>query len=269
MLIHYASDLHTEFEGNRLFVKYNMKSLFPSGDILILAGDCFVPNNEFELKKCNKILNYLSESYSHVYLVYGNHEFYYDYSISDSFEKKIYLRDNIEYCQNETIKIGSDKEGRPIYLLLSTLWSDISSCTNSEKFMMNDLRYSNFSSDEKGAKKLDSDKYCELNIKCIDYIFNSCSTLKKENPNCKLIVATHHVPVKELCERSDLKGLDFFFYNDLSRRIEESGFDYWIYGHNHTNKNLKIGDTEIACNQLGYVDYEKHDDFKCSFVKIE
>lgn len=35
--------------------------------------------------------------------------------------------------------------------------------------------------------------------------------------------------------------------------------DYWIYGHTHSNTtDFAICNTQLLCNQLGYVKYNEH-----------
>jgi len=53
------------------------------------------------------------------------------------------------------------------------------------------------------------------------------------------------------------------FAVELFDLIEETVPDYWIYGHSHGNTpDFEIGKTRMLCNQLGYVKYGEHTDFK-------
>ena len=51
------------------------------------------------------------------------------------------------------------------------------------------------------------------------------------------------------------------FTVELEDYIANSGIDYWIYGHSHTNINARIGNTQCLSNQLGYVFSNEHQDF--------
>jgi len=41
--------------------------------------------------------------------------------------------------------------------------------------------------------------------------------------------------------------------------FEDSGPDYWIFGHHHNNiPDFSIGKTRLLTNQVGYVRYDEH-----------
>lgn len=47
--------------------------------------------------------------------------------------------------------------------------------------------------------------------------------------------------------------------------FEPSNVDYWIFGHNHQMvPDFKIGKTMLSTNQLGYVEYGEHLNFRDS-----
>lgn len=48
---------------------------------------------------------------------------------------------------------------------------------------------------------------------------------------------------------------------ELEDYIERSGIDYWIYGHSHYNKDVRIGNTMCLSNQLGYAFHQEHKTF--------
>ena len=54
------------------------------------------------------------------------------------------------------------------------------------------------------------------------------------------------------------------FTVELEEFIANSGSDYWIYGHSHTNIDATIGRTECLSNQLGYVFANGHQAFSKS-----
>ena len=52
------------------------------------------------------------------------------------------------------------------------------------------------------------------------------------------------------------------FATELFDLIEDSGPDYWIYGHTHHNSvDFGIGNTRLLTNQLGYVKHNEHQSF--------
>ena len=43
--------------------------------------------------------------------------------------------------------------------------------------------------------------------------------------------------------------------------VQDSGIDFWIYGHSHYNVDVRIGNTMCISNQLGYVFHGEHESF--------
>ena len=68
------------------------------------------------------------------------------------------------------------------------------------------------------------------------------------------IVVTHHVPsFRMLHPKFQGSKANVAFTVELEDYITDSGIDYWIYGHSHTNIDARIGNTQCLSNQLGYV----------------
>ena len=78
----------------------------------------------------------------------------------------------------------------------------------------------------------------------------------------KKIVITHHVPSYRMQSPkfADSKANGAFLV-ELEDYINESGIDYWIFGHSHYNVDIKIGKTRCTSNQLGYVFHGEHESF--------
>ena len=65
-------------------------------------------------------------------------------------------------------------------------------------------------------------------------------------------------PIKPVGDVLVLAGDIVPFAVELFSLIENSGPDFWIYGHNHTNSpDFTIGETQICTNQLAYIQYEE------------
>ena len=76
------------------------------------------------------------------------------------------------------------------------------------------------------------------------------------------IVVTHHVPsFRMLHPKFQGSKANGAFTVELEDYITDSGIDYWIYGHSHTNIDARIGNTPCLSNQLGYVFSNEHQDF--------
>ena len=76
------------------------------------------------------------------------------------------------------------------------------------------------------------------------------------------IVVTHHVPsFRMLHPKFQGSKANGAFTVELEDYIANSGIDYWIYGHSHTNIDAMIGNTQCLSNQLGYVFSNEHQGF--------
>jgi hypothetical protein len=56
------------------------------------------------------------------------------------------------------------------------------------------------------------------------------------------------------CVSAQYKGspLNPFFVCDVENIIYERTPKLWIHGHTHDSVDLKLGDTRIVCNPIGY-----------------
>jgi len=244
MKLQYASDLHLEFPENKNFLK--VKPIKPVGEILVLAGD-IVP---FRLiGEHSDFFDYLSANFKMTYWIPGNHEYYH----SDINERSGYLnekiRDNVFLVNNTSTVTGN------VNLVFSTLWTRISPRYQLEIM----LGYSDFHTIK--------DKGVLLNISQYNILHDQCYNFLREQLTCvksgKLIVVTHHMPTF-LNYPEEFKGSAFneAFAVELSDLIENTGPDYWIFGHEHVKRHdFEIGKTRLTANQLGYVIYNEQKGF--------
>ncbi len=245
MKIQFASDLHLEFIFNQAYIeKY---PLIPEGDILILAGD-IIPFNLID--KANNFFDYISNNFLMTYWVPGNHEYYHSdiKQRSGSFEEQI--RDNIILINNKSIQQGHYK------IIFSTLWTLIGDQS------ANDIKkgLGDFKEIKDDGLRLRIEKYNSLHKESISFIQKELNDCKKD---AKTIVVTHHVPTM-INYPSKFSGslLNEAFVIDLDDLIKDFEPDYWIYGHHHINKkDFHIGKTKLLTNQLGYVDFQEHENF--------
>ena len=97
-------------------------------------------------------------------------------------------------------------------------------------------------------------KYNALHRYAFDYI---AAEVQKEG---KKIVITHHLPSIQ-CNAIEFRSsmITEAFCVDYTQFIQESSIDYWIYGHSHRNlEDIRIGNTTMVTNQLGYVELGEH-----------
>ena len=234
MKIQYASDLHLEFFANRKWLREN--PLEVTGDILVLAGDIMY------IEDCDNFWCWARENYKQVLVVPGNHEYYgidiFDYE--ESFYKPIY--ENVGYYQNKVVRIEDTD------FILSTLWSHLSR-RNSDAICkgLNDFHLIKC-----GGDLLTKKNYNRLHEYSVCFIEKAVrkSTAKH------IVVVTHHSPSLLTIATEHLTSpLRSAFATDLHYLMEDGRIDYWVYGHSHTNINCKVFNTDVVCNQLGYVEH--------------
>jgi len=249
MKIQYCSDLHLEFPENRRFLKRN--PLNPLGDILLLAGDIV---SFYELKKAHEFFDFVSDHYSATFWVPGNHE-HYGSDISDKpaplWEN---IRPNVHLVNNQAVDLEGTK------FIFSTLW-----CRISPPLEWDIQRsISDFSTIEYDGEKLTARKFTTLHTESLAFLTDALLQARQ----APSVVVTHHVPTlmnyPAMYKNSPLTEA---FAVELFDLIDDSGPDYWIYGHHHVNTpEFRIGRTTMLTNQLGYVHHHEHGSFRRNVI---
>ena len=232
MKIQYASDLHIEFRANQDWLREH--PLEVTGDVLVLAGDVMY------IEDCAWFWDWAGKNYRRVLAVPGNHEFYGadldDYGLS--FEKPIY--ENVAYYHNKVVRIDDTD------FILSTLWSHIPPGT--EEAVSDGIH--DFDFIDCNGRSLSVDEYNRQHRISVDYIRDAVRNSDARH----VVVVTHHAPSLLTIATEHLTSpLRYAFATDLHWLMEDGRIDYWVYGHSHTNVNCRVFNTEIICNQLGYV----------------
>ncbi len=244
MTFQYASDLHLEFPENYDYLK--KFPIQPKADVLILAGDIVTFS---QLEKRMDFFKYLSDNFEQVYLVPGNHEYYYSDITRCSGPHQEQIKNNVELVNNITIK-ATDYD-----LIFSTMWSHISS--------LNERRIADGMSDfdviRNNGQVFRPTDYNKLHQESLNFIHKEISN---DNGQQKIVV-THHVPTLMNYPSRFLGSiLNEAFAVELTEMIETYNPLYWIYGHHHQNISaFKIGETTMLTNQLGYVRSGEHTSF--------
>ena len=237
MKVQYASDLHLEFRTNREWLREN--PLEVTGDVLLLAGDIMYIEDT-DLFWC-----WARDNYKQVLAVPGNHEYYQNAkSICEygySFKKPIY--ENVAYYHNKVVRIGDTD------FILSTLWSFIPNrVADIVRDGINDFYQIYFDS-----VTLTTPEYNSMYECCVRFIRRAV----RESTAKHIVVVTHHSPSLLTVSTEHLTSpLRSAFSTDLHYLMEDGRIDYWVYGHSHTNINCKVFNTEVICNQLGYVEHD-------------
>ena len=236
------SDLHLEFTLNQEYIHDFFEG--ETGDILLLAGDIMYLKDSIFIRR--RFLTELSQKYSQVLIVPGNHEFYAYNDIKaygDSWQ--IELRPNINYYYNKVVHIGDTD------FILSTLWSKLDPLQ--EKRIQQGM--SDFYQIGYNGEWLTTQHYNDEHGNCVRFIREA---VEKSTAD-KIVVVTHHAPsLQTVAPQHQNSILRSAFASDLEELIKNSRIDYWVYGHSHTNIDCQVGQTKIICNQLGYVSSNEH-----------
>lgn len=246
MKIQYASDLHLEFAENASYIKHN--PLKVAGDILVLVGDIGYLDDENYSR--HPFWDWASENYKQVIMVPGNHEFYKYFDIANLKDgTRIEIRPNVAAYYNSVVRIEDTD------IILSTLWSKIPliEAAYTER-VISDFRRILFE-----GELLTFADFNREHERCFNFVKAAVS----ESDAKHKIVVTHHVPsFRMLCPKFKDSKANGAFTVELDDYIENSGIDFWIYGHSHYNVDVKIGNTQCISNQLGYVFHSEHGTFR-------
>jgi len=242
MKIQICSDLHLEFPENRAWLKEH--PLIPKGDILIIAGDVYYLNGDYNALT---FIDQVSANFEQTYIIPGNHEYYDGFDVGTAKgPMELQIRDNVRVLNNTCVEI----EGTTF--IFSTLWSKIEKHGHYVRRGMADFFWIQYE-----GKPFRVHHFNELHDIAFDFIEQAS---KKEG---RKIVVTHHLPSSH-CNLEIYKDslLNEAFCIDKTTFIEQSSIDYWIYGHSHGNKDdFEIGGTTMVTNQLGYVGQGEHKSF--------
>jgi hypothetical protein len=159
------------------------------------------------------------------------------------------LRSNVWLVNNQVM------EYKGVNFICSTMWSKI------DVLHALDIQRSvtDFRNIEWEGKPFTTRQFNQLHNQSMSFLEKAI----KEKATGTNIVVTHHVPTlmnyPQKYKGSPVNGA---FVTELHDLIYDSGVNYWIYGHHHTNTpEFKIGNTTLLTNQLGYVRRHEHGSF--------
>ena len=240
--IQIASDLHLEFPENRDFLEKN--PIIPKAKILLLAGDIVSDNKrdkaEFFFKKWQNDFKLIIE-------VPGNHD-YYGGTISSV------LPSWHELAPNHVKMNNTGQTFYGIKFICSTLWSYVPS--QSETYTHRSIN------DYHQIRKKSPDDMRNLTVKDTNE-FNKISVAylyeELQKPfDGKIVVLTHHLPSNKCISPKFYNSpLNPAFVNSLDDLIQfNQQISLWVHGHSHDFRDIKIGNTRVVRNPLGYVEHE-------------
>lgn len=254
MKIQLVSDLHLEFKANREWLRNN--PIIPKGELLLIAGDTFCLESR---KDADFFYEQIAKDFKQVISVMGNHEFYgstLDF-VYPSYNEKI--SHNL-LCLNNQVFYFND-----LRVIVSILWSYVPHYwAKAVEHGLNDYHYIRRASPQGYPhiiRVADTNEYHNISVAFIE------DELSKHFTG-KTILLTHHLPSYS-CISEDFKGspLNAGFASGLDDLIERNPqILYWFCGHSHDFSSVKIHNTIVVRNPLGYVFRDEHHDFLRDYV---
>jgi len=246
----YISDIHLETHTSSHQKWYKIK---PCAPYLIIAGDLGTVSNQLY----KRFLSEVSSLFTYVFLISGNHEYYYvkGHFISDTdqwmsyvdqeIDKVIKEFNNVIFLQNNIFLIPDTR----IAVYGTTLWSDILDEERSHirKYINDYNQIPNFTT-------FKSSELYHQNVKKISSALN-------DHPDYKFIVISHHLPSYDLIATKYLNcGLNSAFTSQIELAKNEQILA-WVAGHTHTPKQLG----KFYVNPIGYFGENPNPDFNKTF----
>lgn len=252
MHIQIVSDLHLEFQENRQWLKEN--PLIPVGEVMLIAGDIVTDKDSY---LADDFYAYFSKKFPLIITSMGNHEFYGGYvnyaypSYEDKIAHNIYRLNNAVYVYKD------------VRFIVSTLWTKVSDENKALiKNRLNDYHQIKSSLPEKINITVDDTN--RLHHLSLDFIIKEL-----EKPfSGKTVVMTHHIPSFETISLDRrFSNLREAFCTDLDDIIKNHPqIILWVHGHAHDFSQIKLFNTILARNPLGYVNRGEHQDFRPDYT---
>lgn len=280
MRITLVSDLHFEINDYP-----NLKAKDFGGDVLIISGDLtcarfFNPRrNDSEARSHRKFIKKfnkeIASKYDKCFYVVGNHEHYryiFDQTIPSLREG---LKDtNITLLDNESV------EYQDVLFYGTTLWTSYDNGNAVEMNVIQQMMNDYAVIFQKDPTELSYVERRSGNTATIDpqFIFDvhrdqlaKLETFLADNRRRRVVVITHHAPTL-LAQNVGRYGtnLTHAYCSDLHYLMAKyANIELWTYGHTHDSMDMKIENTRVVSNQLGYVGYDRSSDrFNALHIEI-
>jgi hypothetical protein len=251
------SDMHQDMYVTKKFLPSQLWEPEPlpedSESTLILAGDLWHAKKPFQFSNYSWFKS-MSSRFKHVLVVLGNHDFWggtfpTEYANFERYKNQQQL-DNIHLLQDSMVLMGDYK------IIGATLWTSLADRSHAiiTQFndQNNDLRYIRWNDPRypNVYKHISAKPFLEAFNKSKNYIFENS---KRDYPEQKIFVISHHPPVEALARDPSMTNIDFAIdTNKLDDLIIQSDIDMWMHGHIHESGKALVGNTTILSNTVGY-----------------
>lgn len=233
MNLRILSDLHFEFhaDAGRGFVR----TLEVADDeVLVLAGDIATA------KLLPDSLDRLCQRFRHVVFVAGNHEYYgrSPAEVHDILAACVSRNVNLHWLESSSATIDGQR------FLGATLWFDKQAGRQPGRHFMNDFAVIDDFEPWVYGQNARAEAFLTQRVRPGD------------------VVVTHHLPA-QACVAPKWRGssLNPFFVHALEPLIAARQPKLWVHGHSHTAIDVRLGQTRLVANPLGYVGQEAQDGF--------
>lgn len=265
MKVALASDIHLEIEPYSIENPFDADVLILAGDILCIedlhdtmhlreaSRESLTGKKQIRAYEYRKFLREASDSFKHVVMIAGNHEFYdgrWNASIDHLYDE-VARYGNIHFLEQSHIVIEDH------LFVGGTLWTDYERgnplALVAIPEIMND--YKRIRSDSRGFGKLRPEE-CFYRHK---QTLKSFEKILSDHPDKKTIVVSHMAPSSLSINQKYRRDISSFAYHsDLSDFIlDHPQIAVWCHGHIHEFYDYTIGDCRVLCNPRGYVGYER------------
>lgn len=275
------SDLHLNNDVPKKVKNFNFDMLWTPSElptdketVLILAGDLWEAGKPFSYFGKSWMAK-VAARFQYVVVVLGNHDFWGGHVANEyaAYRKKIKEQqlDNVFLLQNSSVLIGNVK------FMGGTLWTDFNKGDSYNMMLAKDGLPSGYFLDEHGQEvykpgvsSMNDYKYIRYGAekqyhhlyphnvlaehrKTREYLVNNA---KKDYPEQKLWVVTHHLPTKKSInpkhDNPQSEQDNYWYYSDLDDFILHSEVNFWSHGHVHMLQDYMLGNTRILANPRGY-----------------
>lgn len=270
MKVYVLSDLHinwlfscmkTANENLDWMWQKTMFNMLPDGavngmckdSVLVIAGDLCDDDTKALSFMGRSWLGHVSKMFYKILVVPGNHS-YYGTSICNmesKFEKILEEQkiDNVILLQEKT---WLHEETNTLFVG-TTLWTDF----NKDDPLIK-IDAVSFMSDYRRIRTATHGKLCpnyilSQHIRHKQYIITQAQKNKDKN----VVVITHHLPSRTLCDKTYDGSFDSLYASSLEDIIlDNENIKYWLSGHTHNPVSLQIGQCQCIVNPVGYAGYE-------------
>lgn len=237
-----VSDLHLDFADLPEAFYGNPDN----ADVLVLAGDTVESRR---VHKFEHVFARLSQEYSQVLVINGNHEYYMNNFLRSQrqMEDVCAKFQNVTYLDDSVVDLGD------VVVVGSTLWTDYNK--NDPLTIQSAVNYMN----DYKAIRLESKQYgrmrpsdCQL---AHQFSRRYIASVAQQHADKKVVVVTHHAPTfKSIDPRfagdTQLNGC---YASDLSDlMLDNTSIKLWMHGHTHHRVDYEVGQCRVVCNPRGY-----------------